>query len=141
MGSRLVAIRYIRQLFFNESFDRRFVFGFVLARSNITVYLADRSGILGFENCDMHDVGDFHIHCGAVPECYPEKVPRLPVCVIAGFALFEAWKLGWDTSLTVVSRPSTGGPSCMSSDVPLENWRLGLVWSLLVTQNAKTGGR
>jgi hypothetical protein len=57
-AAALQLFKYIRQVF-HESFDRRFVFGVVLARSNITVYLADRSGILGSENFDMHDVGDF----------------------------------------------------------------------------------
>lgn len=33
----------------------------LLARSNITVYLADRSGVLGAENFDMHDAGDLII--------------------------------------------------------------------------------
>jgi hypothetical protein len=128
MGSRLAAIQVYLPSFFNESFDRRFVFGFVLARSNITVCLADRSGTLGSENCDMHNVGDFHIHRGAVPKCYPEKVPHLLVCVIAGFDLFEACKLGWDTSLTVVPRSPTDSLSCMSFDVPYGELEVRNVW-------------
>jgi hypothetical protein len=60
-AAALRLFKYIRQVF-HESFDRRFVFGLVLARSNITVYLADRSGILGSENFDMHDVSDFRSH-------------------------------------------------------------------------------
>ena len=46
---------YIRQVL-HESVDRRFVFGLVLADRNITVYLADRSGVLGSTNFNMHDV-------------------------------------------------------------------------------------
>lgn len=45
---------YFRQVF-RES-DRRFVFGLVLAESLVTVYLADRSGILGSEAFDIHKV-------------------------------------------------------------------------------------
>jgi hypothetical protein len=47
-----------------------------------------------------------------------EQEPHLFVRVIAGFALFEACKLGWDTSLTVVPRPPTDYPSCMFFEVP-----------------------
>jgi len=59
-AAALQLFKYIRQVF-HESFDRRFVFGIVLARSNITVYLADRSGILGSEIFDMHEVSCFII--------------------------------------------------------------------------------
>jgi hypothetical protein len=60
-AAALQLFKYIHQVF-HESFDRHFVFGLVLARSNITVYLTDRSGILGSENFDMHDVSDFRSH-------------------------------------------------------------------------------
>jgi len=59
-AAALQLFKYIRQVF-HESFDRRFLFGIVLARSNITVYLADRSGILGSEIFDMHVVSCFII--------------------------------------------------------------------------------
>jgi hypothetical protein len=42
--------------------------GSFLVRSNVTVYLADRSGILGTENFDIHEVSEFRGHCGAVAE-------------------------------------------------------------------------
>ena len=66
-AAALQLFKYIRQVF-HESFDRRFVFGIVLARSKITVYLADRSGILGSDYFDMHEVSDFHRRRGAVSE-------------------------------------------------------------------------
>jgi hypothetical protein len=66
-AAALQLFKYIRQVF-QESFDRRFVFGIVSARSNVTVYLADRSGTLGSENFDMHKVSEFHSHRGAVVE-------------------------------------------------------------------------
>lgn len=47
--------KYIRQVF-RDTVDRRFVFGLVLANRDITIYLADRSGILGSTSFDMHDV-------------------------------------------------------------------------------------
>lgn len=58
-AASLQLFKYIRQIF-HESWDRRFVFGIVLARSNITVYLADRSGILGSKTFDMHKVSKVH---------------------------------------------------------------------------------
>jgi Fungal protein kinase len=63
-AAALQLFKYIRQVF-PESFDRHFVFGIVLARSNVTVYLADRSGLLGSEHFDMHEVRDFRGHCDA----------------------------------------------------------------------------
>lgn len=65
-AASLQLFKYIRQIF-HESFDRRFVFGMVLARSNITVYLADRSGVLGSKTFDMHEVSHFIILCH--PSC------------------------------------------------------------------------
>jgi hypothetical protein len=53
----LQLLKYLRQVF-REAFDRRFVFGIVLARKNVTIYLADRSGVLGSEVFDIHKVGE-----------------------------------------------------------------------------------
>ena len=47
--------KYLRQCF-SECIDRRHVFGLVLAGRKLTVYLADRSGILGSETFDIHKV-------------------------------------------------------------------------------------
>lgn len=57
-----------------------------------------------------------------------EQEPHLLVHVIAGFALFEACKLGWDTSLTVVPRPLTDYPSRMSFEVPFGELEVGGDW-------------
>ena len=117
-AAALQLFKYIRQVF-HESFDRRFVFGIVLARSNITVYLADRSGILGSETFDIHKVSCFYSPRGAVSQYYSAKEPHLLIRVIAGLALLDISKLGWDTSLAVVPRlPTCNNSSRMSFDVP-----------------------
>ena len=54
-AAALQLIKYMRQVF-RESIDRRFVFGLVLAGSKMAVYLADRSGVLGSEHFDIHQV-------------------------------------------------------------------------------------
>lgn len=53
----LQLFEYIRQVL-HESHDRGFVFEIVWVRSNITVYLTGRSGVLGSETFDMHEVSD-----------------------------------------------------------------------------------
>jgi hypothetical protein len=55
LAAALQLFKYQRQVF-HESIDRRFVFGIVLAQRNVSVYLADRSGVLGSEVFDMHEV-------------------------------------------------------------------------------------
>ncbi|KAF7975929.1 hypothetical protein HWV62_8203 [Athelia sp. TMB] len=74
--------KYLRQCF-SECIDRRHVFGLVLAGKKLTVYLADRSGILGSETFNIHED------------------PRQLIRVIAGLTTFRPSKLGWDPTLTV----------------------------------------
>jgi hypothetical protein len=127
-AAALQLFKYIRQVF-HESFDRRFVFGVVLARSNITVYLADRSGILGSETFDIHKVSCFYSPRGAVSQYYSAKEPHLLIRVIAGFALLDVSKLGWDTSLAVVPRlPTCNNSSRMSFDVPYGELEVSHDW-------------
>lgn len=56
-AAALQLLKYMRQIF-HESLDRRFVFGIVLAQKNLYVYLADRSGVLGSEIFDIHEVSN-----------------------------------------------------------------------------------
>ena len=65
---------------------------------------------------------------GAVAKYYLSKEPHLLVRVIASLALFEASKLGWDTSLTVVPRLPIINPSRMSFEVPYGELEIGLDW-------------
>lgn len=55
LPATLQVLKYQRQLF-RECVDRRFIFGIVLSRRNVSVYLADRSGVLGSQIFDMHEV-------------------------------------------------------------------------------------
>jgi hypothetical protein len=55
LAAALQLFKYQRQVF-HDSIDRRFVFGIVLAQRNVSVYLANRSGVLGSEVFDMHEV-------------------------------------------------------------------------------------
>ncbi|KAF7978562.1 hypothetical protein HWV62_45486 [Athelia sp. TMB] len=77
--------KYLRQCF-RECIDRRHVFGLVLAGRKLTVYLADRSGILGSETFDIH------------------KEPLQLIRVIAGLTTFRPSKLGWDPTFTVYDK-------------------------------------
>ncbi|KAF7975932.1 hypothetical protein HWV62_8209 [Athelia sp. TMB] len=77
--------KYLRQCF-RECIDRRHVFGLVLAGRKLTVYLADRSGILGSETFDIH------------------KEPLQLIRVIAGFTTFRPSKLGWDPTFTIYDK-------------------------------------
>jgi hypothetical protein len=60
-AAALQLFKYLRQVF-HESVDRRFAFGIVLAQRNVTVYLADRSGILGSETFNMHNVSTLQVN-------------------------------------------------------------------------------
>lgn len=55
MEAPVQLFKYIRQIF-RDTADRRFVFGLVLENCDITIYLADRSGVLGSTSFDIHDV-------------------------------------------------------------------------------------
>ncbi|KAF7975925.1 hypothetical protein HWV62_8195 [Athelia sp. TMB] len=77
--------KYLRQCF-RECIDRRHVFGLVLAGRKLTVYLADRSGILGSETFDIH------------------KEPLRLIRVIAGLTILRPSRLGWDPTTTVYDK-------------------------------------
>lgn len=66
-GAAMQLFTYIRQVF-HESVDRRFVFGLVLADRNITIYLADRSGVLGSTCFDMQNVSPSFPLCIALAD-------------------------------------------------------------------------
>lgn len=79
----LQLFKYLRQIFC-EAPDRRFIFGLVLAKRMVTVWLVDRSGAFGAEEFDMHKE--------------PEKLIR----VIAGFECMELHRLGLDTTMRMI---------------------------------------
>ena len=51
----LQLLKYMRMVF-HEAVDRSFVLGIVLAHTNMSVYVADRTGVLGSSTFDIHEV-------------------------------------------------------------------------------------
>ena len=51
----LQLLKYMRMVF-REAVDRSFVLGIVLAHTKMSVYIADRTGVLGSEIFDIHEV-------------------------------------------------------------------------------------
>lgn len=51
----LRVLKYSRRALY-EQVDRRFIFGFVYAKTHLTVWLVDRSGALGSKSFDVHQV-------------------------------------------------------------------------------------
>ncbi|TFK43980.1 hypothetical protein BDQ12DRAFT_731934 [Crucibulum laeve] len=72
---------YLREMLRQQP-DRRFVLGIILSGYKLTVWLCDRSGLLGTARAiDIHDS----------PHCF--------IQVIAGLALLEPHRLGWDPTM------------------------------------------
>ncbi|THH10375.1 hypothetical protein EW146_g8388 [Bondarzewia mesenterica] len=80
----LQILQYQRQIF-HESHDRRFIIGITLAKTNISVYIADRSGILGSDKFDLH------------------QDPKSLIRLIAGIQTLPLSRLGWDPTMRLVS--------------------------------------
>ncbi|KAI0727479.1 hypothetical protein C8Q72DRAFT_446570 [Fomitopsis betulina] len=68
----------------HEVVDRSFVLGIVLAHTNLSVYLADWTGVLGSNRFDIHE--DAHAL----------------VWVVVGICTMSPVQLGWDTSMSVI---------------------------------------
>jgi len=78
---------YLRRIL-REQLDRRFVFGLTLGPTSMTVWMHDRSGVIGTKTAiDIHRVGETGI------------------CEVAAFTLLPPEKLGFDptTKLLVAS--------------------------------------
>ncbi|GLB35546.1 hypothetical protein LshimejAT787_0211110 [Lyophyllum shimeji] len=86
-------IGYLRQIL-REQLDRRFVFGFTLGPSRMSVWMHDRSGVLGTETTiDIH------------------KEPRHLIRLIAAFAVLPADRLGYDLTMRLYVSPTESVPS------------------------------
>ncbi|KAH9833523.1 uncharacterized protein C8Q71DRAFT_849857 [Rhodofomes roseus] len=83
-GSALLQLLRYMLMVFREAVDRCFVFGIVVACADMSVYLADRTGVLGSVVFNIH------------------KEPRSFIRVIAGICTSSLADLGWDTSMTVI---------------------------------------
>ncbi|KAH9835348.1 uncharacterized protein C8Q71DRAFT_765355 [Rhodofomes roseus] len=104
----LQLLKYVR-LVFRESADRCFVLGLVVACANVSVYLADRTGVIGSTVFNIHDE------------------PKVFIRVIAGLASFSLDRLGWDTSMTTIHQQRIFSRSDLSSLTPKysyqESWK------------------
>ncbi|TFY71661.1 hypothetical protein EVG20_g1347 [Dentipellis fragilis] len=76
--------RYMRRIF-SRQLNRQFVIGLIICGLDMTVWLCDKSGLLGTSV-------PFNIHKS------PEKLIR----VIAGMSLLKPAQLGWDTTMRTI---------------------------------------
>ncbi|EPS97392.1 hypothetical protein FOMPIDRAFT_1025016, partial [Fomitopsis schrenkii] len=79
----LQLLTYMRTMF-HEAVDRSFVLGIVLAHTKMSVYVADRTGVLGSEIFDIHKDA--------------EALTR----VVVGICTMSPAQLGWDTSMSII---------------------------------------
>ncbi|KAL1681117.1 hypothetical protein EV122DRAFT_275480 [Schizophyllum commune] len=90
-------LRFLRQVLVEQQ-NRRFVFGFALSSKQISVWLQDRSGVLGTEvPIDFHEA--------------PEKLVQL----LAAFVYLPAHRLGFDPDMRLYRGPN---------EVPLPPYRM-----------------
>ncbi|KDR74425.1 hypothetical protein GALMADRAFT_584049 [Galerina marginata CBS 339.88] len=86
-------IGYLRRVLCEQT-DRRFVFGLTVGLDKVTVWLHDRSGVLGTAtSIDIH--------------AQPQKF----IQIIAAFAVLPAAKLGFDPSMKLYVSPNCVKPS------------------------------
>lgn len=82
-----------------EQLDRRFVFGMTLGPNRMSVWLHDRSGVLGTaESFDIH------------------KDPSSFIRVIAAFSILSMEQLGYDTQMKFYASPTNIVPTYMLHD-------------------------
>ncbi|KAF5374620.1 hypothetical protein D9615_008970 [Tricholomella constricta] len=81
-------VGYLREAL-REQLDRRFVPGLLLSGSQLAVWVADHSGVLGSQTT-------FDIH----------KEPKRFIQVILGCSILPPERLGWDTTMRLCSNPS-----------------------------------
>ncbi|EPS96876.1 hypothetical protein FOMPIDRAFT_1025203 [Fomitopsis schrenkii] len=79
----LQLLKYMRMIF-HEAVDRSFVLGIVVAHASVSVYVADRTGVLGSRIFNIHED------------------PRDFIRVVVGICTMSPAQLGWDTSMTVL---------------------------------------
>ncbi|KAF8344955.1 hypothetical protein F5887DRAFT_236522 [Amanita rubescens] len=89
-GAVIQLCSYMRQMF-GEQLDRRFVIGMLLCGDNLTLWLCDRSGLVG-------TLEPIRIH----------QDPEMFIKVLVAFATLPAKKLGWDPTMRVYQSPSRG---------------------------------
>ncbi|KAF8518112.1 hypothetical protein BU17DRAFT_48989 [Hysterangium stoloniferum] len=99
---------YMQQMF-GEQLDRRFAFGLTLCSDQLSVFLFDRSGMLGTKEA-------INIHMS----------PRELIQVIASFSILKPHQLGWDPSMKIYYPENTPHLSLPSYEFPFEMKKIGL---------------
>ncbi|KAF8518660.1 hypothetical protein BU17DRAFT_66290 [Hysterangium stoloniferum] len=99
---------YMQQMF-GEQLDRRFAFGLTLCSDQLSVFLCDRSGMLG-----MREAINIHMS------------PRELIQVIASFSILKPHQLGWDPSMKIYYPENTPHLSLPSYEFPFEMKKIGL---------------
>ncbi|KAI0316351.1 hypothetical protein OF83DRAFT_1172958 [Amylostereum chailletii] len=90
-AAMLQLFNYVRQTL-KEQPDRRFVFGLLFSRNCLTVWLADRTGVLGSSA--------FNIHTD----------PKRLITVIVGLLVKKPSELGWDPTMLAYVEDEDGRP-------------------------------
>jgi len=71
---------YLRRIL-REQLDRRFVFGLTLGPTSMTVWMHDRSGVIGTKTAiDIHKVSETGIHQEAWNIDIPLRIGTDPIC-------------------------------------------------------------
>ncbi|KAF8495047.1 hypothetical protein BU17DRAFT_59517 [Hysterangium stoloniferum] len=94
---------------FREQLDRRFAFGFTLCFDQVSVFLCDRSGVLGTREA-------INIHTS----------PKSLIRVIGSFSILKPHELGWDPSMKIYYPENRPHLSLPSYEFPFERVKMGL---------------
>ncbi|RDB19067.1 hypothetical protein Hypma_014321 [Hypsizygus marmoreus] len=118
---------YLRQVL-REQVDRRFVPGMLLCKTELSVWLADRSGVLGTQTT-------FNVH----------ERPKRFIQTILACSILPAERLGWDSSMRLCRHPILPDPSPIHSfdkRVNLNDYRQSLYdqhWVIEMPSKEKEG--
>jgi hypothetical protein len=103
---------YLRRIL-REQLDRRFVFGLTLGPDMMTVWLHDRSGVIGTKTAiNIHKVGEiiFYNRTWNI-NIFHLQEPLKFIQVIASFSLLPPEKLGFDPTIEMLVSPNQAVPS------------------------------
>jgi hypothetical protein len=99
---------YLRQVL-REQMDRRFALGLAFCGTLLSVWLCDRSGLLGtVRSIDVHKVSPLYL-CLLCQMTNVAQEPKKFIHVIASLSLLEPERLGWDPTMRLYL-PSRGEP-------------------------------
>jgi hypothetical protein len=106
-------IGYLRRIL-REQLDRRFVFGLTVGPDMMTVWMHDRSGVIGTKTAiNFHKVGEISILPARMDilTSFRLQEPLRFIQVIAAFSLLPPDKLGFDPTIEMLVSPDRAVPS------------------------------